>query len=157
VGCGNERRTSTALVSANHGIGHNESYRTQEECRDIIRAHHSTLLADMAGKLKAVPEGNGNMLDNTMIIYFSDAANKHHADCLEWPYVVIGGCAGKLSIPGRYIRYPKYGDDGCRTIGNWWTTLLNALGNPIKHYGNEDLVLKQSGRSYLGPLDDLLT
>ena len=145
------------LAKHNHGIGHNESSRSQEECRDIIREHHSTLLASMARKLRAVPEGNGNMLDNTMIIFFSDSANKHHGDCLEWPYVVIGGCGGKLNIPGRYIRYPKYGEDGCRTIGNWWTTLLNAFGNRIEHYGNEDLVLKQNGSSYRGPLSELMT
>jgi hypothetical protein len=70
---------------------------------------------------------------------------------------VIGGCAGKLNIPGRYIRYPKYGDNGCRTIGNWWTTLLNAFGNPIDHYGNEDLVLKKNGQSFRGPLTELIT
>jgi hypothetical protein len=122
----------------------------------MIRAHHCRLLADLARKLRAVPEGDGTMLDNTMIIYFSDAANKHHADCVEWPYVVIGGCSGRLNLPGQYIRYPKYGDSGCRTIGNWWTTLLNAFGNPIEHYGNEDLVLKQNGESYLGPLEDLI-
>ena len=145
------------LAKHNHGIGHNVSRGSQEECRDIIRRHHSGLLANMAGKLKAVPEGDGNMLDNTMIIFFSDSANKHHGDCLEWPYVVIGGCGGKLNIPGCYIRYPKYGDDGCRTIGNWWTTLLNAFGNPIEHYGNEDLVLKQNGNSYRGPLSELMT
>ena len=144
------------LVKPNHAIGHNESQRSQEECRDIIRAHHCRLLADLARKLRAVPEGDGTMLDNTMIIYFSDAANKHHADCVEWPYVILGGCSGRLSLPGQYVRYPKYGDSGCRTIGNWWTTLLNAFGNPIQHYGNEDLVLKQNGESHLGPLEDLL-
>jgi hypothetical protein len=145
------------LAKHNHGIGHNESSRTQEECRDIIRKHHCGLLANMAGKLKAVPEGDSTMLDNTMIIFFSDSANKHHGDCFEWPYMVLGGCGGKLNIPGRYIRYPKYGDSGCRTIGNWWTTLLNAFGNPIEHYGNEDLELKQNGSSYRGPLNELIT
>lgn len=149
--------TQLGLQKHNHGIGHNESTRSQEECRNIIRRHHTSLLANMAGKLRAVPEGNGNMLDNTMIIFFSDSANKHHGDCLEWPYVVLGGCAGRLNIPGRYIRYPKYGDTGCRTIGNWWTTLLNAFGNPVEHYGNEDLVLKKNGTSHRGPLGELMT
>lgn len=144
------------LAKPNHAIGHNESQRTQEECRDIIRLHHSKLLANLARKLSEVPEGNGTMLDHTMIIYFSDAANKHHADCIEWPYVVLGGCSGKLKLPGRYVRYPQYGDSGCRTIGNWWTTLLNAFGNPVGHYGNEDLVLKQNGQSALGPLNELI-
>lgn len=148
--------TGLGLVKPNHGIGHDESSKPQETCRDIIRQHHTSLLAEMARKLKAVPEGNGTMLDNTMIIYFSDAANKHHADCLEWPYLVLGGCGGKLKLPGRYVKYPRYGQAGCRTIGNWWTTLLNAFGNPISHYGNEDLNLKQNGNSLLGPLPELL-
>jgi hypothetical protein len=50
----------------------------------------------------------------------------------------------------------KYGDPGCRTIGDWWTTLLNAYGNPVRYFGNEDLVLKQNGCSHAGPLEELL-
>ena len=146
------------LSKSLHPIGHGEGSdgKNESECRDLIRKHHSELMATMAKKLMAVPEGNGTMLDNTMIIYLSDSSNKHHGDCLEWPYVILGGCSGKLKIPGRYIRYPKYGDKGCRTIGDWWTTLLNAHGNTIKYYGNEDLVLKQNGNSHAGPLTELI-
>ena len=53
--------------------------------------------------------------------------------------MVIGGAGGRLKIAGRYVRYPKYGDAGHRTIGNWWTTWLNAFGNPIQQGGNLDL------------------
>ncbi len=140
----------------NHGIGHNEGTKSQKEYRDIIRKHHSELLATMAGKLKAVPEGDGTMLDNTMIIFLSDSGDRHHGSCIEWPYLVIGGGGGKLRTPGRYLRYPAYGQKGCRTIGDWWTTLLNAYGNPVKYYGNEDLVLKQNGSSHAGPLEELI-
>ena len=66
-----------------------------------------------------------------MIIYLSDSSNKHHGDCLEWPYIIVGGCSGKLNIPGRYIRYPKYGDKGCRTIGDWWTTPMATQSNTM--------------------------
>ena len=144
------------LDKHNHGIGHNEGSKTQTEYRDIIRKHHSELLAGMAGKLRAVPEGDGNMLDNTMIVFLSDSADRHHGSCFEWPYVILGGGGGKLKLPGRYLRYPKYGEQGCRTIGDWWTTLLNAYGNPVDYFGNEDLVLKQRGVSHAGPLEELI-
>ncbi|MGV2341637.1 MAG UNVERIFIED_CONTAM: hypothetical protein LVR18_49275 [Planctomycetaceae bacterium] len=36
------------------------------------------LLATMAGKLRAVPEGDGDMLDNTLIIFLSDSSDNHH-------------------------------------------------------------------------------
>jgi hypothetical protein len=139
----------------NHGIGHDEGTKSQSEYRDIIQQHHSELLATMANKLRAVPEGDGNMLDNTMIIFLSDSSDNHHGSGMEWPYLIVGGGGGKLKLPGRYLRYPKYGETGCRTIGDLWTTLLNAYGNPIKYYGNEDLVLKQNGCSHAGPLEEL--
>jgi len=139
----------------NHGIGHNEGTKSQSHYREIIQQHHSELLATMATKLRAVPEGDGNMLDNTMIIFLSDSSDNHHGSGMEWPYLIVGGGGGKLKLPGRYLRYPKYGETGCRTIGDWWTTLLNAYGNPIKYYGNEDLVLKQNGCSHAGPLEEL--
>ncbi len=152
----NTTYTQLGIDKHNHGIGHNEGTKTQTEYRDIIRAHHTALLATLAGKLKAVPEGDGTLLDRTMIVFLSDSGDAHHGSGFQWPYVVLGGCSGKLKLPGRYLRYPKYGEAGCRTISNWWTTVLNAYGNPVEFFGNEDLVLKQNGVSHAGPLQELL-
>ena len=141
-----------------HGIGHKEvcNGKSPAEARDIIRLHHMKLLADLASQLKAVPEADGTLLDNTAIIYLSDSGNEHHGNLTEWPYLVIGGTGGRLNIAGRYVRYPKYGADGHRTIGNWWTTWLNAFGNPIEHYGNLDLELQKNGMPQQGPLAELM-
>ena len=141
-----------------HGIGHKEicNGKTAEESRDIIRLHHMKLLADLAGQLKAVPEGDGTLLDNTSIIYLSDSGNEHHGNLSEWPYLVLGGNGDRLNIAGRYIQFPQYGSSGHRTIGNWWTTWLNAFGNPIDHYGNFDLELQKNGIAQKGPLGELL-
>ena len=142
-----------------HGIGHRETCngKTPEQARDIIREHHMKLLADLANQLKAVPEGDGTMLDNTAIIYMSDAGNEHHGNLSEWPFLVLGGCGNRLNIAGRYIRFADYGQNGHKTIGNWYTTLLNAYGNPVDHYGNLDLNLKKNGFAQSGPIDALLT
>ena len=53
----------------------------------------------------------------------------------------------KLDIAGRYIRLPYHNQEGHKTLGNFYTTLLNAYGNPVEHYGAHDLSLKidQSG------------
>ena len=141
-----------------HGIGHGETCngKTPAESRDIIRRHHMKLIADLAGKLKAIPEGDGTMLDNTSIIYLSDSGNEHHGNLNEWPYLVVGGSGGRLKIAGRYIQYPAYGNDGHKTIGNWWTTWLNAFGNPIQHYGNLDLELQKNDVPQSGPLAELI-
>lgn len=141
-----------------HGIGHREmcNGKTPEEARDIIRVHHMKLIADLARKLDAVPERDGTLLDRTMIIYMSDSGNEHHGNLREWPYLIVGGSGGRLKTEGRYLRYPAWSKPGHRTIGNWYTTLLNAFGNPIDHYGNLDLDLKKRGLPQTGPLGDLL-
>jgi len=142
-----------------HGIGHKESCngKTPEAARAIIRTHHCKLLADLAGQLRAIPEGDGTMLDNTAIIYMSDSGNEHHGNLSEWPFLVVGGCGGRLKTPGRYIRFGEYGQPGHATIGNWYTTLLNAYGNPIDHYGNLDLNLQKNGVQQSGPVSELIT
>lgn len=142
-----------------HGIGHKEvcNGKSAEESRDIIRLHHMKLLANLANQLKAVPEGDGTLLDNTSIVYLSDSGNEHHGNLSEWPYLVIGGNGGRLTIAGRYIQYPEYGTSGHGTIGNWWTTWLNAFGNPIDHYGNPDLELQKNGVPQTGPLAELIS
>ena len=141
-----------------HGIGHKETCngKSAEEARDIIRLHHMELLADLAGQLKAVPEADGTLLDNTAIIYLSDSGNEHHGNLSEWPMLVLGGCGGRLNSVGRYVQFPNYGQQGHQTIGNWYTTLLNANGNPIKHYGNPDLTLQKNGVPQSGAIADLI-
>ena len=69
--------------------------------------------------------------------------------------VVIGGCAGKLKLPGRYIQFPQYKQQGHYTLGNWWTSVLNAFGDPIKHYGDSDPALAAEGLKQEGAIAEL--
>lgn len=141
-----------------HGIGHNESSngKTGFECRNVIRRHHFEIIAHLANKLKAIPEGDGNMLDNTMIVYISPAGDRHHGTLNSWPMVVLGGCGNKLKLPGRYVQFPGYGQKGHQTIGNWWTSVLNAFGNPIEHYGDFDPGLMKGGFDQKGPIPEII-
>ena len=104
-----------------------------------------TLVDTIVTRLKKVPEGDGTMFDNTMIFYFPDNGETHHSHGTEFPFVVLSGTNAKLNIGGRYIRLPNYGEAGHKTLGNWYTTLLNAYGNPIKHYGDLDPGLARFG------------
>ncbi len=142
-----------------HGFGHNEGTegKTGFECREIIRKHHFEIIAHLAKKLKNVPEGDGNMLDNTMIIYISPSGDRHHGKLDSWPMVIVGGCGNKLKLPGRYVQVPGYGKQGHKTIGNWWTSVLNAYGNPVKHYGDFDPGLMKGGLDQEGPIPEIIT
>ena len=67
----------------------------------------------------------------------------HHGVGTESPFLVMSGSNCKLDMAGRYIRLPHHGTEGHKTIGNWYTTLLNAHGNPIEHYGDLDQTMSR--------------
>jgi len=127
-----------------HDVGHGKTIAGVPalEIRDRANAHHMTLVDRIVTRLKGVPEGNGTMFDNTMVFYFPDSGETHHSHGTEFPFVVLAGKNSKLNLGRRYMRFPYWGNEGHKTLGNLYTTLLNAHGNPIKHYGDLDPGLK---------------
>ena len=140
-----------------HSIGHGSSNgaETAQQCRDRIRRFHLELTAGMAARLAAVPEGDGSMLDNTLIVYLSDNSNLHHSTAVEWPILTLGGLGGAWKGGGRYLAWPRYGRQGHRTIGNFLTTVCHAAGQAVEHFGQLDLALS-ADLDQRGPLSELL-
>ena len=141
-----------------HAIGHGAGYATlsAQDCRNAIRTFHIELIASMAAKLQAIPEGNGTMLDNTIIVYTSDNAAQHHSRGFDWPMLVLGNMGGKLKSNGRYLAYPQYGRAGHKhTICNWFTTLCHLAGVPQDLFGQPDMALGKA-EDQMGPLSELL-
>lgn len=95
------------------------------------------------------------MLDNMLIVYFSDAGEKHHASSTEWPYVLVGGLGGRLRITGRYLQYPGYQKPGHHTIANLYLTFAQAAGLKLESFGQFDMNLDEDLQH--GPLDALLS
>ena len=108
--------------------------------RDKIRKLHMDLIARLAGKLEAVPEGDGTMLDNTMIVYFAHAGDRHHPNFFTWPIITIGGLGGTIKT-GQYVQYPSHGERGHHTLGNFYTTMLHAVGIKQDGFGHKDVQL----------------
>lgn len=128
-----------------HEIGHNKPLKGMPalEVRSHLRNHHMKVVNKLVDALKATPEGKGSMFDNTLIMYLPENGEKHHSHGTEVPFLILAGHRVKLNMARRrYIRLPNYDEEGHKTLGNWYTTILNAYGNPIKHYGDFDVSLK---------------
>lgn len=146
------------IPSQVHAIGHGarSGELSAQECRSKMVNYNMQLIAGMAEKLSKVPEGDGTMLDNTLIAYLSDNADQHHASNLQWPIILVGNLNGRLKSKGRYIAYPHYNTGkGVRTIGNWLTTITHLAGVPQDYFGQPDLALG-SLSTQTGPLSELL-
>ncbi|MEM7395817.1 MAG: hypothetical protein AAF492_26080, partial [Verrucomicrobiota bacterium] len=148
-----------------HDIGHtadmegtqdrfNSDWQQGRDMRARIRTFHMELLAGLAGKLKAVPEGDGTMLDRTLIVFFSDAGAQHHTNYHNMPTLVLGNMNG-LFRTGRYLHYPDYNQPGHRVFANLLMSLLRAADLPSDSYGEKDRGLDEA-IDQAGPLAEWL-
>ena len=142
-----------------HNLGHLSDEKatngmTGYEARAAVEELHFKGMAEMAKKLDAMPEGDGTMLDNTLIVYMSCAGGEHHGGQSDWPFVLLGGMANKLRM-GRYLEFPKYMEGGHRTISNLYLSFMRAAGMPTPEtFGQPDANLKDL--DITGPLAELM-
>jgi hypothetical protein len=137
-----------------HQLGHfqNVGGRPWQETYTLMRKEHLSHVARLIERLKSIPEGDGTMLDNTLIVYTSDAAETHHSNGDQWPFVLIGNLGGKLRS-GRYIDYPAVDKPGNRIINALFCTLAQAAGSMEESFNLDDELRKiEPG----GPLTELL-
>ena len=150
--------TDLGITVDDHAIGHmhpNDPVRDRHAIP--IRRFHAERVADLARRLDAVREGNGTMLDNTLIIWMSDSGEEHHGFCSEWPMVLVGGLAGRLRTAGRFLHFPSYQTAGHRTIANFYLALLHAVGDRRQSFGEIDPALVGlRDVNQAGPLSEIL-
>jgi hypothetical protein len=139
-----------------HSIGH-ALYNKEPvaiKASQAIRSFHFEVIAKTLKKLESIPEGSGTMLDNTLIVYLSDAANEHHTKCDEWPYVILGGHP-RLKLEGRCLTYADFNNPGHRTVNTIHNTFLHASGRPVNDFGFTIPGLDEGIQE--GPLSEVLT
>lgn len=143
------------LTKGKHHTGHGGGQNGMDATGvyHFIRRFHFEQIAKLCQRLESIPEGNGTMLDNTVIVYLSDGAEGHHSRTWEWPFVMIGDAGGKLKT-GRHVDYPGYGMLGHRTTANLYTTFLNLADHNAERFGMADPNLKDLDQT--GPLTELL-
>jgi hypothetical protein len=141
-----------------HPLGHDEAFGGVPawKTREQIRISHVNQIKTIVEKLKQAPEGNGTMFDNTMIMYFPENGETHHGIGLESPFLIMAGNNCNLDISGRYVRLPILGTEGHKTLGNFYTTLLNAHGNPMEHYGDLDLEMARKKLDQTGAIKQFM-
>ena len=137
-----------------HAIGHKAGSPDRDKYAIPIRQFHATRVADLAKRLAAIPEGNGTMLDSTLIIWMSDSAESHHGQGTQWPMVLVGNLGGKLKTAGRYLQFPSYGSNGHHTMSNFYLSLLHAVGDKRQKFGDPDRGLADIDTA--GPLAEIL-
>jgi hypothetical protein len=100
-----------------------------------INTFHVKQLAHLLGRLKAVKEGDGTLLDHCMIAYGSGNSdgNAHNHDNLP---ILLAGKGGGTYTSGRHVRYAKE-----TPLNNLWLALLQRMGVKAETLGDSTGIL----------------
>ena len=105
-----------------HPTSHHGNDPVKVEKIAKIGQYHMTFFAEFLEKLKAIPEGDGSLLDNTLLLYGSGMGNPSLHDHVDLPILVAGGRNTGLR-GGRHIRYTEG-----TPLANLHLTLLDRVG-----------------------------
>lgn len=96
----------------------------------VINQYHIKMLAYFLEKLGSTPDGDGTLLDHSMILSGSSLSdgNEHNFDSL--PVVLAGGASGQLR-GGRHLRNPPH-----TPMSNMLLTMLDKLGARVASFGD---------------------
>ena len=118
------------VSEGHHPVSHHQNVPEQIEKHAKINTYHVSLLAGFLEKLRNSPDGDGNLLDHSMILYGSGMSNGnvHSHDIL--PALIAGGAAGRLK-GNRHVKVPLM-----TPLSNVLVSLLDKAGVPADHLGD---------------------
>jgi hypothetical protein len=120
-----------------HPASHHQNNAARLENLTKINTYHVSLVAHLLERLRATPDGDGNLLDHSLILYGSGMSNSNVHNHSPLPILVAGGAAGKLK-GGRHVKYPEN-----TPMSNLLLTILNKAGVPQESVGDSTGLLSE--------------
>jgi hypothetical protein len=117
------------VPDAHHPLSHHNNNAQLVEKMSRINTYHTTLFANYLDKLAAIPEGDGNLLDNMTILYGAGLSNSTIHAGNNLPVLLVGGGAGWL-YGGEHIQYSHQ-----PTMADLHLTLMDRFKFPIDRMG----------------------
>ena len=113
-----------------HPVTHHQNDPVKMDKCVKIQSYHVALFADYLEKLKNTPDGDGSLLDHTIILFGAGISNSDRHTHGPLPTVVVGGGAGTIK-GGRHLVFPEH-----TPLTNLQLTLLSKLGFPAEKLGD---------------------
>jgi hypothetical protein len=119
-----------------HGASHHSNARAKMDSFALINRYHIQMLEYFIDKLQSTPDGDGNLLDHSVVLFGSSMSNGNQHDHDPLPVVVVGGLSGQLK-GGRHIVAPAH-----TPMSNLLLALLDKFNVPQKSFGDSTAKLE---------------
>ena len=115
---------------AHHPASHNDLSDGYER----VSRYYCGQLAYLAGRLEAMPEGEGTVLDNSCLLFLSNMWSGYKHDNTKLPILTVGGLGGTLQT-GRVLDYFDKGNDN-RRVCSLYLSLMDRMGVKLDRFGD---------------------
>ena len=120
------------ICKAHHSASHDD---LSDDFERIAR-YYCSQVAYLAGKLDAMPEGDGTVLDHSCLMFLSNMWSGNRHDSTRLPILTVGGLGGTLET-GRVLSYVGKGDEN-RKVCSLYLSLMDRMGVKLPRFGDAD-------------------
>jgi hypothetical protein len=117
------------VPDAHHPISHHQGDVDKIAKCAKVNLFHMQMFTYFLEKLRSTPDGDGSLLDSSLLVYGSGMSDGNQHNHLNLPVLLVGG-AGQLK-GGRHLRYQKE-----TPVANLHLTLLDKLAIPVDNFGD---------------------
>jgi hypothetical protein len=125
------------IPEAFHPLSHHQNNPAKMMRLSKIQTYHSEVFARFLGKLKNTPDGEGSLLDHSIVVYGSNMSNSNAHDHFPLPMTVAGGACGKIK-GGQHLRYPDH-----TPVSDLLLTVLDRAGIPLDKLGDSTGTIRE--------------
>lgn len=118
------------VSEGHHDLSHHRNDEAKKAKIGQINLFHTQQLAYLLERLDAVAEGEGSLLDHSMIVYGSGNSDGNRHSHHDLPILLAGRGCGTLRS-GRHIRYPTE-----TPLNNLWLSMLNRMDINLAQLGD---------------------
>jgi hypothetical protein len=118
------------IPEAFHPASHHQNNPAKMDRVSKIQIYHSEIFARFLGTLQKTPDGEGSLLDHSLILYGSNMSNSNAHNHFPLPTALAGGGCGKVR-GGQHLRYPDH-----TPVANLLFTVLDRAGVPAEKLGD---------------------
>jgi len=118
--------------AAHHAASHDDT----SEAYERVSRYYVSQLAYLAGRLDAMPEGDGTVLDHCCLMFLSNMWSGTKHDNSKLPVILAGGLGGTLKT-GRVLDYRDKGDAN-RKLCSIYLSLMDRMGVKQSRFGDAD-------------------
>ena len=124
------------VSGGHHSTSHHQNRPEQLKQYQLINRWHVAQYAYLLGKLKGIKEGDGTLLDNSMVLFGSGLrdGNTHSPHNLP---IILGGRGGGRIATGQHLVYPPDSP-----LSNLYVARLDAFGTPVERFADSTETLR---------------